>query len=385
MGITDMFSGSGKVIKKIVITIAFLVFALGTPIFANDVRITQQLLTELGYNPGPIDGSYGDKTKRALENFYETQNQKFDGELSSNEIDALETVFAKKNNSSNKPKRVTIVNLSTLPDEFFVSMADYTEKKIASPTDGTTAIIYPIGEFLTEENPKKNYRTMYRGATHKVVLTKAQIQKILSELSKFLSRANCLSNKTRQHYSAEVKWWLLNGGASQVAVQVCKTSRLILVSIDPDRKRNSRELKRVFFHELYHSFQKDLTSNCRGPNDLWVIEAAAEYFAQHSIAVDEGRSKDFVNNLLSIGLWIAKRAGTKLEDPGVAEKGLGALRLMIHKGWLDESRILDGSFFNNCARVKEFKNSDPKVKYIKKHWHEIIKHRNGNYMFNLSE
>ena len=76
MGITDMFSGSGKVIKKIVITIAFLVFALGTPIFANDVRITQQLLTELGYNPGPIDGSYGDKTKRALENFYETQNQK---------------------------------------------------------------------------------------------------------------------------------------------------------------------------------------------------------------------------------------------------------------------------------------------------------------------
>ena len=43
MGITDMFSGSGKVIKKIVITIAFLVFALGTPIFANDVRITQQL------------------------------------------------------------------------------------------------------------------------------------------------------------------------------------------------------------------------------------------------------------------------------------------------------------------------------------------------------
>jgi peptidoglycan hydrolase-like protein with peptidoglycan-binding domain len=71
-------------------------FALGTPIFANDVRITQQLLTKLGYNPGPIDGSYGDKTKRALENFYAAQNKKFDGELSSNEINALEAVFAKR-------------------------------------------------------------------------------------------------------------------------------------------------------------------------------------------------------------------------------------------------------------------------------------------------
>jgi peptidoglycan hydrolase-like protein with peptidoglycan-binding domain len=89
--------------KKIIIIIGFLMFALGTPIFANDVRITQQLLTKLGYNPGPIDGSYGDKTKRALENFYAAQNKKFDGELSSNEINALETVFAKKNNSLNKP------------------------------------------------------------------------------------------------------------------------------------------------------------------------------------------------------------------------------------------------------------------------------------------
>jgi|TARA_B110000259_G_scaffold8204_1_gene8954 hypothetical protein len=369
--------------QKFLVILSFFLFALSTPSIANDVVTAQQLLTELGYNPGPVDGSYGAKTKRALEKFYATQNKKFDGELSSNEIDALETVLAKKNNNSNKPKRVKIVNLSTLPDEFFVSMANYTEKKMASPNARTIAIIYPIGELLTHENPENNW-TWYRGATHKVVLTKAQTQKILSEVSKFLFRANCLSNKDRQHYYAEVKWWLLNGGASQSHQAYCKANRLILVSIDPDRKRNSRELKRVFFHELYHSFQKDLRNNCRGPNDLWVIEAGAEYFAQHSIAVDEGRPKSFVNNLLSVSLWHAKRQGTKMEDPGIAEKGMGALRLMIHKGWLDEGRILDGSFFNNCARVKEFKNSDPKVKYIKKHWHEIRKLR-GVYRFNLSE
>ena len=61
---------------------------------AKDVQITQQLLTNLGYNPGPIDGSYGGKTKRALIQFYASQDKIFDGELSSNEIDALKTAVA---------------------------------------------------------------------------------------------------------------------------------------------------------------------------------------------------------------------------------------------------------------------------------------------------
>lgn len=61
---------------------------------AKDVQITQQLLANLGYNPGPIDGSYGGKTKRALIQLYASQDKVFDGELSSNEIDALKTAVA---------------------------------------------------------------------------------------------------------------------------------------------------------------------------------------------------------------------------------------------------------------------------------------------------
>jgi peptidoglycan hydrolase-like protein with peptidoglycan-binding domain len=33
---------------------------------ANNVLEAQKMLTKLGYAPGPIDGSYGDKTKSAL-------------------------------------------------------------------------------------------------------------------------------------------------------------------------------------------------------------------------------------------------------------------------------------------------------------------------------
>ena len=59
------------------------------PVTANNVLEAQKMLTKLGYAPGPIDGSYGSKTKFALENFYAAQNKKFDGQLSANEIVSL--------------------------------------------------------------------------------------------------------------------------------------------------------------------------------------------------------------------------------------------------------------------------------------------------------
>ena len=52
--------------KKLATLIFFLLLTFSTPALANDVRTAQQLLTELGYNPGPVDGSYGGKTEQAL-------------------------------------------------------------------------------------------------------------------------------------------------------------------------------------------------------------------------------------------------------------------------------------------------------------------------------
>ena len=58
--------------------LSFFFLTLGTPTLANDVLTAQQLLTKLGYNPGPIDGSYGGKTEEALIKFYAKQDKKFD-------------------------------------------------------------------------------------------------------------------------------------------------------------------------------------------------------------------------------------------------------------------------------------------------------------------
>ena len=80
--------------KKLATLICFLLLTYSTPALANDVLTAQQLLTELGYNSGPVDGSYGRKTERALIKFYAAQNKKFDGELSANEIKDLESTVS---------------------------------------------------------------------------------------------------------------------------------------------------------------------------------------------------------------------------------------------------------------------------------------------------
>ena len=65
-------------------SIFFLVFS--APTFANDILTAQKLLTKLGHNPGPIDGTYGNQTKKALEKFYVSIGEQYDGSLSPNEL-----------------------------------------------------------------------------------------------------------------------------------------------------------------------------------------------------------------------------------------------------------------------------------------------------------
>mgnify|MGYP003321967165 FL=1 len=203
-------------------------------------------------------------------------------------------------------------------------------------------------------------------------------------LAKFLANKSCIDARGKNDLLNNIEWVLKNGLYSGLQVSLCRDVRFVMMSVSPEqRKDNNKELLRVFFHEIYHSLQNDLRNNCSGPNDLWVIEAAAEYFAKYYVSIFDNSQQDFVQSIFHEVVQNASRHGFKLEDPGVAEKGLGALRLKIEEGWLDESRILNGSLFHNCARVKEFQDNDPKIQYLKDNWFKIEKH-NGTYKFNTS-
>ena len=65
------------------------------PVHADNVLLAQELLTKLGYTPGPIDGAYGGKTKKAFVKLYTDQNMTFDGVVDKNELDLLKKLIAK--------------------------------------------------------------------------------------------------------------------------------------------------------------------------------------------------------------------------------------------------------------------------------------------------
>ena len=78
--------------------------------FAGTVAEVQRFLNLLGYNAGPEDGVYGEKTKRALENFYLEKNERFDGTIDSIELKDLK--FALRQSQKSLP-RFKNINHST--------------------------------------------------------------------------------------------------------------------------------------------------------------------------------------------------------------------------------------------------------------------------------
>ena len=75
---------------RISITIIAVVFLSGSLITsmasANEVKNSQKFLLSLGFNPGPADGQFGKKTILALEKFYQSIGDVFDGEFGANEL-----------------------------------------------------------------------------------------------------------------------------------------------------------------------------------------------------------------------------------------------------------------------------------------------------------
>ncbi len=64
--------------------------------FCGVVNEAQTLLDRLGYNAGIADGIYGQKTHRALENFYTELGFEYDGVLDAAELNDLKkSVFGR--------------------------------------------------------------------------------------------------------------------------------------------------------------------------------------------------------------------------------------------------------------------------------------------------
>ena len=90
---------------RVLVILFFGLISFNDPVMANNVLEAQKMLTKLGYAPGAIDGAYGGKTKRALDEYYKDKNKKFDGKLDKNEIVDLTTSIKLIKTSQQKFKK----------------------------------------------------------------------------------------------------------------------------------------------------------------------------------------------------------------------------------------------------------------------------------------
>ena len=149
-----------------------------------------------------------------------------------------------------------MLNLSSIEDQYFIDKTTDAESKMTSLNSKTLLIIYPLGRLISGREPRGlEGNTIFRGASHKVVLTESEINKINENVSNFLDKASCIDSQDKRRHINGIDWWLRNGGASQVQSPICNDIRIIMISIDPDREkpRERDNLSYVFNHEAYHS------------------------------------------------------------------------------------------------------------------------------------
>ena len=82
--------------KKLLITTTLLLLLSLKPLFAGvakgvDVKEVQTILTELCFNPGPIDGVWGKKTEKAAEAFFFKYFKKYSGHFGKGEMILLKS------------------------------------------------------------------------------------------------------------------------------------------------------------------------------------------------------------------------------------------------------------------------------------------------------
>ena len=266
--------------------------------------------------------------------------------------------------------RVDILNLSEFSSDLLRLWTAAAEAMVSNVTTRTLTVVYPVGSFKSER-AEATMRPFFKGPEFEVVMSSPQMGNVAGAGDEFLQSAACMPDEDRQDYVAGVKEWLELGGGSQAQDPICPNTRLVLLSIDPERLADVERTQFVWLHELYHAFQQDLRDCRDNEHSLWSIEGAANYFA-HALQLElAGTPEKFTDVVLERTVMEITRHGSRLEDPGVAEKGVAALLFMVQAGLVEHASILNAELFQDCRRTDVFASENPDLAHVMTSWHRI--------------
>ena len=288
--------------------------------------------------------------------------------------------------------QLSLVNFSDYPDDEIINCFNFAVNKIAEVQTDVIMIIYPVGPLLLPPGEVKDNDTHYRGSGFEPVVTADQRDSMASSLESYLEPA--CGKEAAIFEARQVSRFAELGGGQQVASagggsDECAKKRWMVLSIDPDRAGPSKELVTTFFHEVFHTVQArpGPTCNYSGAPDhddqFWIHEAGASFFSLEMAAelgnlnsdVVWGDHMSFVSDLLA-----NQQFGSELADPGIAEKGAIALRLLADRGQLATSEVMDGSLFQNCGGQPEA-FSPQNIQVAKDYWFDYSEVDEGVFRF----
>tara|TARA_B110000305_G_scaffold21301_1_gene19596 strand:- start:14 stop:781 length:768 start_codon:yes stop_codon:yes gene_type:complete len=250
--------------------------------------------------------------------------------------------------------------------------------------------MYPVGPFLSGE--VKNNDTFYKGGGFEPVMTADQVDSMASSMKSYLEPACGKEEAILQ--ARQVARFAELGGGQQVQArgggsEECAKKAWVILSIDPDRARPSRELVTTFFHEVFHTVQARSSQPCNysgAPADddqFWIHEAGATFFALEMAAELGNFNSDLLwwDHMDTVSSYLDQYR-FDLEDPGIAEKGAIALRLLAERGQLETSEVMDGSLYQNCGGQPEA-FSPQNLQVAKDYWSDYSEV--GAFDFRFSE
>ena len=281
-------------------------------------------------------------------------------------------------------KNITIINKSSFPTKVLKEWSNFASSKMASRESNIFVYIYDVGKII---EPIQEFGP---GALHQVLMSPKEINESYQMIEDWFKNNSCgyidyeLLGQIKEGLERGVDW------SSQWAV--CTKERLVVMGIT-DNMRNNQGGKDAFYadlqeflhHELYHALQHDLETEgeCRNKadkrnsNSRWMIEGAARFFAKN---LQDG-NKSFESRILQE--IFDRRMGLEAFEGESDKAGSAALLLMSKRGLINESEILDGSLFHDCARELKFDKNSTQIKFILKNWNNIIEASDGEYEFSL--